>query len=146
MNQQMTGNQQKAQETFFSSLNRQPATKSKAIPNNSQVQRLVANITVEIKCDGNFKFSPSWLRQLKRRRLHDPCGIIETRMQLKNSTLYNNPKVLICCSTNIYSPFMRLIPCIRKTWSLSYFLFVEEKEKKTILVTLRLKQYIKPAI
>jgi len=77
---------------------------------NLQVQRLFTNIMLEMKSNGNLKFPPSRLWQFEWWGLHNPSWIIETGMQLEDCTLYHYTKILICCTTNINSPFMRLEP------------------------------------
>ena len=65
---------------------------------------------MEIKRDGDFKFTPSSFRYLKRRRLQYPCRAIETGMQLKNNALYHHSQILIHRPANIHSPLMWLVP------------------------------------
>lgn len=87
-----------------------PESLQNNMQSNLQAQWLFANIAVEIKSNDNFKFTPSRFWQLKGRCFHNPCWIIKTRMQLKNSTLYHRTQIFIGCSTNIDSPLMRLVP------------------------------------
>lgn len=83
---------------------------------NSQVQRLITNISVEMKGYNNFEFTPSTLRQLKRGTIHNPCRIVKTWVQLKNHTLHHHTEILISCTTNVNSPFMRLEPAPQSTF------------------------------
>jgi hypothetical protein len=65
---------------------------------------------VKIKGDGYFKLSPSGLRQLERRLLHDSCRVVEARVKLEHRTLNHGTQILVRCRTDINSPFVRVEP------------------------------------
>lgn len=62
---------------------------------NSQIQLPVTGVAMEEKGDGNFKFTPTTFRQLKRRRFDHSGGVIETWMQFENNSLDNRPKIFV---------------------------------------------------
>lgn len=62
-----------------------------------------------MQCDSNLEFSPARFGDLEWRLLDDSCGVVETRMKLEDDFLDYNTDVFICCPTNIYSPFVRLV-------------------------------------